>query len=117
MQRRISYFDVDWNRKEQTGGIRLAFDDRSTHDLRPLSMEELSLVCNLLRAEKPHHFRRTLPRVTRRIVEPVGVGLDAREPALIARRVLVTPVVAGGVRCRLLRSGVASETKPCQKRN
>lgn len=56
MQRRISYFDVDWNRQEQTGGVRLAFDDRSFHELGPLSMQEMCLICNMLRAEKPVYF-------------------------------------------------------------
>jgi hypothetical protein len=53
MQRRVSYFDVDWSRKRKTGTVRLAFDDRTFAELRGLSMEEMGLICNMLRAEKP----------------------------------------------------------------
>ena len=53
MQRRISYFDVDWDRERKTGGIWLTFDDRSQVELQPLGLDELSLLCNLLRSEKP----------------------------------------------------------------
>ena len=53
MQRRVSYFDVDWSRKEKIGTVRLAFDDRTFAELRGLSMEEMGLICNVLRAEKP----------------------------------------------------------------
>ena len=56
MQRRVSYFDVDWNRAEGTGAVRLAFDDRTTAELRPLDATELSLICNMLRAEKPLYY-------------------------------------------------------------
>jgi hypothetical protein len=37
MQRRISYFDAEWNRKDKQGRIRITFDDRSSEDLCPLS--------------------------------------------------------------------------------
>jgi hypothetical protein len=56
MQRRISYFDVEWSRRERSGRVRLAFDDRGFADLAPLSLEEMSLICNLLRAEKPVYY-------------------------------------------------------------
>ena len=56
MQKQISYYDVDWNRQEAKGGLWLTFDDRTRIDLRPLALEELSLLCNLLRAEKPVFF-------------------------------------------------------------
>jgi hypothetical protein len=56
MQRRISYFDAEWSRRERSGRVRLAFDDRSFADLAPLSLEEMSLICNLLRAEKPVYY-------------------------------------------------------------
>ena len=56
MRRRISYFDVEWNRREKTGAVRLAFDDRTFAELRSLSMEETSLICNMLRAEKPLYY-------------------------------------------------------------
>jgi hypothetical protein len=59
MQRRISYFDVEWSRRERSGRMRLAFDDRSFVDLSPLSLEEMSLLCNLLRAEKPVYYDET----------------------------------------------------------
>ncbi len=56
MQRRISYYDVDWDRKQQTGGIWLTFDDRTRVDLRPVGLDELSMLCNMLRAEKPVYY-------------------------------------------------------------
>ena len=56
MQKLISYYDVDWDRSTRSGGILLTFDDRTRAELRPVSMEELSLLCNLLRSEKPVYF-------------------------------------------------------------
>ncbi len=56
MQKRISYYDVDWNRKDATGGLWLSFDDRTRVDIRPLNLDELSLLCNILRAEKAVYF-------------------------------------------------------------
>ena len=56
MQRQVSYFDVDWNRKKATGGMWLTFDDRTRVDLRPLALAELTLLCNILRAEKPVYY-------------------------------------------------------------
>lgn len=56
MQRRVSYFDVDWDRKQKIGAVRLAFDDRTFAELRSLSTEEMSLICNILRAEKPVYY-------------------------------------------------------------
>ena len=53
MQKRISYFDVDWSRAQRTGRVRVTFDDRSFEDLHPLSMEEMVLICSLLRVDKP----------------------------------------------------------------
>ncbi len=53
MQKRISYYDVDWKRREAKGAIHLSFDDRSQLDLAELSLEEVSLLANLLRGEKP----------------------------------------------------------------
>ncbi len=64
MQRRVSYFDVDWSRKEAGGSVRLAFDDRSFAELRGLSNEEMSLVCNMLRAEKPVYYDDESERLT-----------------------------------------------------
>ena len=59
MQKQISYFDVDWNRESKRGGLWLPFDARTRVDLRPLDIAELSLLCNLLRAEKPVYFDET----------------------------------------------------------
>ena len=64
MQRRVSYFDVDWSRKEGSGSVRLAFDDRTFAELRGLSNEEMSLVCNMLRAEKPVYYDDKKERLT-----------------------------------------------------
>jgi hypothetical protein len=56
MQKRISYYDVDWDRRSGSGGLWLTFDDRSRIELRPLALEELALLCNVLRAEKPVYY-------------------------------------------------------------
>ncbi len=64
MQRRVSYFDVEWNRKEAAGAVRLAFDDRTYAELRSLSMEEMCLICNMLRAEKPVYYDDELELLT-----------------------------------------------------
>ena len=56
MKKQISYFDVYWNRQQQIGVVRLAFDDRSSEELRDLPLEEMCLVCNMLRAEKPVYY-------------------------------------------------------------
>ena len=64
MERRISYFDVDWSRKEGSGTIRLAFDDRTFAELRGLSAEEMGLICNMLRAEKPLYYDDENERLT-----------------------------------------------------
>ena len=56
MQRRISYFDAEWNRKDKQGRIRITFDDRSFEDLCPLSQEEMALIFGLLRADKPIYY-------------------------------------------------------------
>jgi len=64
VQRRISYFDVDWSRGEASGSIRLAFDDRTHAELRGLSIEEMGLICNMLRAEKPLYYDDETERLT-----------------------------------------------------
>ena len=56
MQKRISYYDVDWDRRKATGSVCLTFDDRSQADLRPVSAEELVLLANVLRSEKPVYY-------------------------------------------------------------
>lgn len=56
MRRRVSYHDAAWDRRLLKGALRLAFDDRSHAELRELSMSELSLLCNLLRSEKPLYY-------------------------------------------------------------
>ena len=64
MQRRVSYHDVAWNRRTQKGALRLTFDDRSHADLRDLPLDELALLCNMLRAEKPLHYDETSETLT-----------------------------------------------------
>lgn len=54
--KRISYFDVAWDRRNLHGCLRLSFDDRTQADLRGISMAELDLLCSLLRAEKPVYY-------------------------------------------------------------
>ncbi len=56
MQRRISYFDVEWSRKEQTGRIRVTFDDREFEDLGPLTAEETTVLCEVLRQGKVVYY-------------------------------------------------------------
>jgi hypothetical protein len=52
VQQRISYYDVHWDRGERSGRLRLTFDDRTSRELAPLSMDELSLLCSMLRIGK-----------------------------------------------------------------
>ena len=54
--KRISYFDVAWDRRNLRGALRLTFDDRTQADLRDLSMGELGMLCSMLRAEKPVYY-------------------------------------------------------------
>ena len=56
MQRRVSYFDVEWNRREQTGRIRVTFDDRKFEDLGPLTAEETTTLCEVLRQGKVVYY-------------------------------------------------------------
>ena len=56
MQKRISFYDVDWDRRKAVGGVCLSFDDRSQVDLRPVSAEELALLATVLRNEKPVYY-------------------------------------------------------------
>lgn len=62
--KRVSYFDVAWNRQTLHGALRLTFDDRSQLDLRQLSMNELDLLCALLRAEKAVYYDEARERFT-----------------------------------------------------
>ncbi len=62
--KRISYFDVAWDRSSLHGALRLSFDDRSQADLRELSMNELDMLCSLLRAEKPVYYDEAAERFT-----------------------------------------------------
>lgn len=75
MQQLISYFDVEWSRKDKQGHIRITFDDRSFENLHPLSQEEMALICGLLRADKPVYYdaaTETLSTVLSRVgKEPV----------------------------------------------
>ncbi len=54
--KRVSYFDVAWDRRNRRGAVRLSFDDRTQAELRDLSTAELDMLCTLLRAEKPVHY-------------------------------------------------------------
>jgi hypothetical protein len=56
MQRRVSYFDVEWSRQDQTGRVRITFDDREFTDLEPLSASELTLICEVLRQGKVVYY-------------------------------------------------------------
>ena len=56
MQRRVSYFDVEWKRPEKAGRVRLTFDDREFVDLEPLSADELTLICEVLRQGKVVYY-------------------------------------------------------------
>ena len=56
MQRRVSYFDVEWSRRDQTGRIRITFDDREFADLAPLSGDEFTLLCEVLRQGKVVYY-------------------------------------------------------------
>jgi hypothetical protein len=59
MHKRISYYDVAWDRRQLQGVLRLTFDDRSRTELRSLSMNELGLICALMRLEKPIAYDET----------------------------------------------------------
>jgi len=56
MQRRISYYDVRWNRGAGEGRLWLTFDDRTRAELAPLSMEELSVLLGILRIGKTVYY-------------------------------------------------------------
>ena len=62
--KRISYFDVAWNRRDQRGALRLTFDDRSQADLRHLTTAELDMLCSMLRAEKAVYFDESAEALT-----------------------------------------------------
>ena len=56
MQRRISYYDVHWDRGEGSGRLRLTFDDRTQAEISSVTMDELSLLCNILRIGKTVYY-------------------------------------------------------------
>jgi hypothetical protein len=62
--KRISYFDVAWDRRSLRGALRLTFDDRSRADLRDMSMNELDLLIAMLRVEKPLFYDEASERFT-----------------------------------------------------
>ncbi len=64
MQKRISYYDVDWDRRSESGGIWLSFDDRTRADLRPLSVTEISMLCTILRSEKVVYYDPEAERIS-----------------------------------------------------
>ena len=71
MQRRISYYDVDWDRKRSSGGIWLTFDDRTRVELAPLEMDEVALLCSILRIGKTVYYDDESDRLSTR-PDPVG---------------------------------------------
>lgn len=71
MQRRISYYDVDWDRKKGSGGIWLTFDDRSRVELSPLPMDEVALLCSILRIGKTVYYDAESDRLSTH-ADPVG---------------------------------------------
>ena len=71
MQKLVSYFDVTWNRNESSGRIDLTFDDRTCAELIELSLQELSVICNILRSEKNVYYDAALEELTT-IKEPVA---------------------------------------------
>jgi hypothetical protein len=76
--KRISYFDAAWDRRTLHGALRLNFDDRSQAEIRGLSMNELDLLCALLRAEKPVFYDEASERFT---TDGTFPGPDAGGPA------------------------------------
>jgi hypothetical protein len=74
VQRRISYYDVDWDRKKGSGGIWLTFDDRTRAELAPLQMDEVTLLCSILRIGKTVYYDAESDRLSTQ-ADPVG---DAR---------------------------------------
>jgi hypothetical protein len=52
VQQRISYYDIHWDRRERSGRLWLTFDDRTRTELASLSMDELALLCSILRIGK-----------------------------------------------------------------
>ena len=52
MQRRVSYFDVEWNRRSRKGRLRITFDDRKFEDIESLDAGELTLLTGVLRQGK-----------------------------------------------------------------
>lgn len=71
MQRRISYYDVDWDRKKGSGGIWLTFDDRTRVELSPLEMDEVTLLCSILRIGKTVYYDAESDRLSTQ-ADPVG---------------------------------------------
>jgi len=72
--KRISYFDAAWDRRTLHGALRLSFDDRSHTEIRGLSMNELDLLCSLLRAEKPVFYDEATERFTTDSAFPGSAG-------------------------------------------
>ena len=56
MQRRISYYDLHWDRRSSSGRLWLTFDDRTRVELSTVSMDELSLLCSILRIGKTVYY-------------------------------------------------------------
>jgi hypothetical protein len=75
MQRRVSYFDVEWSRRDQTGRVRITFDDREFTDLEPLTDSEMTLICEVLRQGKVVYYDPGSESLST-IADPVKDGED-----------------------------------------
>jgi hypothetical protein len=71
MQRRVSYFDVEWSRRDRSGRIRITFDDREFTDLAPLSEAEFTLLCEVLRQGKVVYYDPETDKLST-VADPVG---------------------------------------------
>lgn len=71
MQKRVSYYDVDWDRTKNAGGVWLTFDDRTRAELRPLDREELALICSILRIGKSVYYDEDADTLSTQ-ADPVG---------------------------------------------
>lgn len=72
----ISAYSVYWHAAKKSGDVRLNLVDDTSHTLTDLNAEEVHMLVDLLRNEKPVYYS-----VERQIVfvawEPVGEGEDA----------------------------------------
>ena len=71
MQKRVSYYDVDWDRKKGSGTLSLTFDDRTEVELAALGMEEAALLCAILRIGKTVYYDEESDTISTQ-ADPVG---------------------------------------------